>query len=369
MLYYLSEFAGDISILNVFRYVSFRAGAAGFTAFLSAILLGPLTIRVLRGFQTTAPDHLDGVVPDEQRDLGKGEVPTMGGVLILYSVVLAIVLWAVPNGLVKVFLGLLIALGLVGFLDDYKKVSQNDKVGLSARWKFVFQILISAAAVYCLDAVTSNHVRQLMVPFLKDPVIADMGLFAAIAFGCLVLVSSSNAVNLSDGMDGLAIGCTIVCAGTYACFAYVCGHKLIADYLFVPFVPGCSEVTVIAAAIIGAGLGFLWHNCNPARMFMGDTGSLAIGGAIGLIAVLVKQEILLLVVGGVFVMEAGSVILQVGYYKITRRLTGTPKRLFLCAPFHHHLQRLGWTETQIVVRFWIMAIVLAALSLASLKVR
>ena len=192
MLYYLSEFAGDISILNVFRYVTFRAGAAGFTAFLSAILLGPLTIRVLRGFQTTAPDHLDGVVPDEQRDLGKGEVPTMGGVLILYSVVLAIVLWAVPNSLVKVFLGLLIALGLVGFLDDYKKVSQNDKSGLSARWKFAFQILIGAAAVYCLDAVTSNHVRQLMVPFLKDPIIADMGICAAIVFGCLVLVSSSN---------------------------------------------------------------------------------------------------------------------------------------------------------------------------------
>jgi phospho-N-acetylmuramoyl-pentapeptide-transferase len=369
MLYYLSEYASNISILNVFRYVTFRAGCAGCTAFILTILFGPMTVRILRRFQTTAPDHLDGVVPDEQRDLTKRHVPTMGGILILYSVVQSIVLWAVPSALVKVFLGLLIALGLVGFLDDYKKVSQKDNAGLSARWKLIFQILICGSAVWHLDAVTCDHVRSLMLPFFKSPVIQDMGIWVTVIFGCLVLVGSSNAVNLSDGMDGLAIGCSVVCAGTYACFAYVCGHKLIADYLFVPFVPGASEVTVIAAAIVGAGLGFLWHNCNPATMFMGDTGSLAIGGAVGLIAVLVKQEILLLVVGGVFVLEAGSVILQVSYYKLTRRLTGTPKRLFLCTPFHHHLQRLGWTETQIVVRFWILALVLAAVGMATLKVR
>ena len=296
----------------------------------------------------------------------------MGGILILFSIILTVLLWAVPNNsLVRISLFLLVALGLVGFLDDYRKVIHKDKKGLSGHWKFFFQIAISLVAVWSLYLVpeAGDNLTKLMIPFFKQPIIEDMWIGVALCFGCLVVVASSNAVNLSDGMDGLAVGCVTICAITYAVFAYFCGHKLFAIYLQIPFVPGCSEVVVIATAIAGAGLGFLWHNCPPASVFMGDTGSLSIGGAIGLIAVLVKQEILLIIVGGIFVIEAGSVILQVGYYKLTRRLTGTPRRLFQCAPIHHHFQKCGWKETQVVVRFWIMAFILAAIGLATLKIR
>lgn len=372
MLSYLSEWSTEISFLRLFQYVTFRAGGAALTAFLLTILLGPMTIRLLGRQSATAPDHLDSVMPDEFRNPDKRHVPTMGGILIVFAIVCTTVLWANPtNSLVHIFLAVLVALALVGFMDDYRKVIHRDKAGLVGRWKLLFQIVIGLTVVWFLHGApeTGDNVRRLMLPFLKHPLIENMALWLALPFGCLVVVSASNAVNLSDGMDGLAVGCTAICAATYACFAYVCGHRVLADYLLVPFVAGCSEVVIFAAAITGAGLGFLWHNCHPAGMFMGDTGSLSIGGAIGLIAVLVKQEILLLVVGGVFVVEAGSVILQVGYFKLTRQLAGTPKRLFLCAPFHHHLQRKGWTETQIVIRFWILAILLAAVGLATLKVR
>ncbi len=336
------------------------------------LLLGPLVIRILERYQATAPDHLDGVLPKEVLDPKKRTIPTMGGVLILFAVILSIALWAVPhNPLVQVFACLMIALGVLGFVDDFLKVIKKNKDGLSARCKLIFQVLIAVTAVWCLSEIpeTSANLRKLMVPLSKHPIINDMGLWAALAFSSLVVVGSSNAVNLSDGMDGLAIGCTVICTVTYACFAYACGHKYFALYLQIPYVPGSSEVVVIAMAIVGAGLGFLWHNCPPAAIFMGDTGSLSIGGAIGLIAVLVKQELLLIIVGGVFVVEAGSVILQVSYYKLTRRLTGTPKRLFHCAPIHHHFQKMGWKETQIVIRFWIIAIILATVGLATLKIR
>ena len=375
MLYYLYSLSSEyetLSFLRLFKYVTFRAGGAAFTAFLLTLLLGPSSVRVLTRYQATAPGHLDNLLPREELDARKKHVPTMGGVLILFSVILAVALWANPyNPLVRIFLGLLIALGLVGFLDDYRKVIHKNKDGLAGRWKFILQVLIGLVAVWCLRLIpgTGDNLTKLMVPFFKQPVIENMWLWTALSFGCLVVVASSNAVNLSDGMDGLAVGCTIICAITYAIFAYFCGHKFFAIYLQIPFVPGCSEVVVTATAIAGGGLGFLWHNCPPAAVFMGDTGSLSIGGAIGLIAVLVKQEILLIVVGGIFVLEAGSVILQVAYYKITRRLTGTPRRLFQCAPIHHHFQRSGWKETQVVVRFWIIAFILAAIGLATLKIR
>lgn len=375
MLYYLSYLGAShesLSFLRLFRYVTVRAGGAALTAFLLALFLGPFTVRMLKRLQATAPGRVDGIIPDDKVDKGKRNVPTMGGILILAAILAAVGLWAVPgNPIVQVFIFVLIALGAVGFIDDFHKIRQQSKDGLTATAKFTLQVAIGLLAVWRLHAIpeTKGYLASLMVPFLKDPVIDNMGLVLTLIFGCLVVVGSSNAVNLSDGMDGLAIGCVIICAAAYACFAYVCGHKYLALYLTVPHIPGSSEVVVIATAICGAGLGFLWHNCHPAAMFMGDTGSLSIGGAIGLIAVLVKQELLLLVIGGVFVAEAGSVILQVAYYKLTRRLTGTPRRLFLCAPIHHHFQIHGWKETQIVTRFWILGLLLAALGLATLKIR
>ncbi len=375
MFYYLnflSSYADQLSFFRLFKYVTFRAGGAAFTAFILTLLLGPLTIRLLTKLQTTTPPRVEGIFTDEEIGIRKRHVPTMGGILLLFSIVITILLWANPtNSLVIVFLTLLISLGLVGFVDDFLKVKFQNKDGLAGRWKLLLQFIIGGLAVWSLHLVpeTGGNITKLMLPFLKQPIIENTGIIFAIMFGSTVVVASSNAVNLSDGMDGLAIGCTIICALAYACFAYFCGHKYLALYLHIPFIPGSSEVVVIAVSIVGAGLGFLWHNCYPAAMFMGDTGSLSIGGAIGLIAVLVKQEILLIVIGGIFVIEAGSVILQVAYFKLTRYFTGEAKRMFLCAPIHHHFHKSGWKETQIVIRFWIIAILLAFVGLATLKVR
>jgi phospho-N-acetylmuramoyl-pentapeptide-transferase len=372
MLYFLHEIgleSDSFSFLRLFRYVTFRAAGAGAFAFLLVLLLGPYTACRLRRLKALGLSRVPGAEVNEHK-IG---VPTMGGLLILIGIIASILLWAIPNALVLIFLGLLIATGFVGFLDDYKKLLNQNTDGLSERGKLIFQAFIGLCAVYALHAIpeTGENVRKLMFPFFKDPVVENMALWLAIPFGGLVVVATSNAVNLSDGMDGLAIGLSIICAITYAIFAYICGHSIFANYLQVPFVPGCSEVVVIAGAMVGAGLGFLWHNCYPAAMYMGDTGSLSIGGAIGLIAVLVKQEILLVLVGGVFVAEAGSSLLQRYYYKLTRKLTGEPKRLFKCAPIHHHFEKKDdpWHETQIVIRFWIIGIILAALGLATLKIR
>ena len=372
MLYFLHEIGMEnesLSFLRLFKYVTFRAAGAGTFAFLLTLLLGPFTVRRLRALRALGLSR----VPGAEDNADKIGVPTMGGLLILIGIVVSIVLWAIPNALVMIFLGLLVAMGFVGFLDDYKKLLKKNTDGLSEGGKLLFQAIIGLCAVYALHVIpeTGDNVRELMFPFFKSPLVENMALWLAIPFGGLVVVATSNAVNLSDGMDGLAIGLSIICAVTYAIFAYICGHSIFADYLQVPFVPGCSEVVVIAGAMVGAGLGFLWHNCYPAAMYMGDTGSLSIGAAIGLIAVLVKQEILLVLVGGVFVAEAGSSLLQRYYYKFTRKMTGEPKRLFSCAPIHHHFEKKEnpWRETQIVIRFWIIAIILAALGLATLKIR
>ncbi len=375
MLYYLHMLGTqhpELSFLRLIRFVTFRASMAGLTGFLLVLFLGPLTIRLLRRFQAISPPRLEGLAPNDQIAEIKRRVPSMGGILIVVATLIAIHLWAIPNqALVLIFGGLMLGMGIIGFLDDYLKVKKKSRDGMSGRTKFICQIILAIIAVWLLDQVpeAGGYVRKLMLPFFTGPVVNNLPLWLAIGIGVLVVVGSSNAVNLTDGMDGLAIGCTVICSLAYAVFAYVCGHFETANYLRIPFLPGSSEVTVIACAMAGAGMGFLWHNCYPAGMFMGDTGSLALGGAIGLIAVLVKQELILVVIGGIFVVEAGSVILQVSFFKLTRRLTGEPRRLFLCAPYHHHLQRKGWTETQVVVRFWILAAVLAGCGLATLKIR
>ncbi len=342
-------------------YVTFRAGAAAFTAMLLVLLFGPLTVRLLKDFVSPNryKDYVQNVAPI------KDKTPSMGGLLIIASILVSMLLWGnLTNVLVLIFLGAMLGFMTLGFADDYCKVRLKSKDGVSARTKFFFQILISLGAIgaFSLLPETRGYLREFCVPFIKTPVwIMPVGL--AIFFGIIVVVASSNAVNLTDGKDGLAVGCTIFCTLTYAAFAYMSGHKVFADYLSLNYISGAGEVGVFASCIAGACIGFLWYNCNPAAMFMGDTGSLALGGCIGLIAVLVKQELLLILVGWVFVMEAGSVVLQVASVKLTG------KRIFLCTPIHHHFEKKNWPETHIVVRFWIIAGICALIGLASLKLR
>jgi len=370
MFYYLSVLNEEWGPFRLFQYVSFRAGGAAATAFLLSVLLGPLTVRWLKHFRATAPARLEGLVPQELIDRAKDKTPSMGGILIIASIVVATLLWAVPtNHLLPTFLGTTVSLSALGFLDDFAKVAYRRRDGIDSHTKLMFQFTIAIAAVMSLYAApeTGSYIWELMVPLVKAPVLTGVLAMPILVFvlAVFVVVGASNAVNLTDGKDGLAIGSTIFCTLTYAVFAYICGHKVFAEYLLVPFIPGSSEVVVFAAAIVGSGIGFLWWNCHPASMFMGDTGSLALGGAIGLIAVLVRQELLLLLVGGVFVMEAASVLIQVASFKLFGR------RVFLCTPIHHHFERLPkpWAETQIVVRFWILAGIFALMGLATLKLR
>lgn len=366
MFYYLTELSDIFGPFRLFQYVTFRAGCAALTAMMFSFIFAPLTVKILKRFKTAAPSRLKGLVPEQHVNPEKDKVPTMGGILILSSITVSTILWAVlTNPLVVVFLVILLALGGIGFLDDYTKTVHSRRDGIPAGLKLLSQIIIASASVYYLYSLpeTGNLLRQLMFPFLKTPVITDIQIVSAFIFAILVVVASSNAVNLTDGKDGLAVGCSIFCTLSYAVFAYLCGHKVFASYLAIPFIPGASEVVVFASAIAGACIGFLWYNCYPASMFMGDTGSLPLGGSIGLIAVLVKQELTLLIVGGVFVIEALSVILQVLSFKLWK------KRIFLCTPIHHHFEQKGWTESQIVVRFWILSGIFALLGFATLKIR
>jgi len=367
MLSYLAEFSDLFGPLRLFGFVTFRAGGAALTAMVLGFLFGPYTIRTLRRLDANAPSRLKGLVPDEHLDARKDRTPSMGGVLILFCIVVSTLLWGAPgNPLLPAFLITLVTLGLVGFMDDYTKIAHGRRDGISARMKMACQMAIATAAVAYLFAFSSDDLNmwEFMVPFRKLPLLVGAtGAAVSLVVGVLAVIGASNAVNLTDGKDGLAVGCSIFSALAYATFAYVCGHRVFAGHLQVPFIPACGEVTVFAAAIIGACIAFLWFNCHPAAMFMGDTGSLALGGSIGLIAVLVKQELTLVLVGGVFVIEAASVILQVASF----RLAG--KRIFLCTPIHHHFERKGWTETQIVVRFWILAGIFALMALATLKIR
>ena len=367
MFYYLSEFHHQFGPLRLFSFVTFRAAGAAFTAMILVILFGPLTYKLLKRFRLEAKGRYDDIFEDHLIDKNKEETPSMGGILIILSITVSALLWGdLSNSLLKVFLSILLALGGVGFLDDYQKVKRPDTKGVSARFKLFFQIVIAGIAVSFIFQIpsTSDYMFQFMVPFLKEPLFTGLtgGVIVAV-ISILAIVGSSNAVNLTDGRDGLAVGCSIFAALTYAAFAYLCGHRVFAEYLKIPYIQGAGEIGVFAAALAGACIGFLWYNCYPAMMFMGDTGSLALGGTIAMVAVLVRQELTLVVVGGVFVVEALSVILQVSYFKLTGR------RIFLCAPIHHHFERKGWTETQVVVRFWIIAGICALAGLATLKIR
>ncbi|MBN1864259.1 MAG: phospho-N-acetylmuramoyl-pentapeptide-transferase [Victivallales bacterium] len=367
MLYYLKDYEELFGPLRLFSFVTFRAAGAAFTSLLLAVALGPLTVRVLTRLNASAPLRLKDLVPDEQLDYSKEHTPSMGGVLIILSIVVAAMLWGNPgNPILLVFLGTLLALGGLGFLDDYSKVVLRRRDGISARLKIAFQCAIALCAVTFVFSIPTGepYMWTVMVPFLKDPVLTGaVGASVALALGILAVIGASNAVNITDGKDGLAVGCMIFAALAYAAFAYLCGHRIFAEHLHIPYIPGAGEVGVFASAIAGVSIGFLWYNCHPASMFMGDTGSLALGGTIALVAVLVKQELTLIIVGGVFVMECISVMLQVLSYK-TRG-----KRIFLRAPIHDHFERKGWRETQIVVRFWILAGIFALCALLTLKIR
>ena len=347
--------------LRLIDYSTFRSGAALLTAFLLCIFFGPMTVRMLKN--AIAPERLKGLVDDKFIDQQKGKTPSMGGLLIVFAIAVSTGLWSdFSNPLPAVFLGTLLTYCAIGFIDDFYKVYRKDRDGIRGRTKLLLQFLSAGGALWAFHQISPETFTQFTVPFMKGALFV-MPVWLAYIYGALVVVGASNAVNLTDGKDGLCTGCMIFCALAYGVFAYVTGHRVFAEYLDVNYIAGASEVVVLAAALIGACIGFLWFNCHPAAMFMGDTGSLALGGVIGLIAVLVKQELLLIIVGGVFVMEIVSVMLQVASFKLTG------KRIFRCTPIHHHFEQGGWTETQIVTRFWIIAGLLAFSGMATLKIR
>ncbi|MCP5363897.1 MAG: phospho-N-acetylmuramoyl-pentapeptide-transferase [Hyphomicrobiales bacterium] len=362
MLYLLLvPYAEDFALLNVFRYLTFRTGGAVLTALVVSFVLGPGIIRLLKSRQNGGqPIRDDG---PESHILSKRGTPTMGGFLILFALVVSTLLWAdLSNGFVWVALLVTIGFGAVGFLDDYRKVIHRNSRGLPGRAKLILQVAIGISAVVWVNQLTPVDLQNtLTVPFFKM-VLIDLG-WMFVAFAVFVIIGASNAVNLTDGLDGLAIVPVMIAAGVFALIAYLVGNTVFASYLQLHYVPGSGELAVFCGSIGGAGLGFLWFNAPPARVFMGDTGSLALGGALGTISVITKHEIVLAIVGGLFVLEAVSVIVQV----ISFKLTG--KRVFRMAPLHHHFEKLGWAEPTIVIRFWIIASILALIGLSTLKLR
>lgn len=349
------------SAFNIFRYITFRASMAALTAFLISLIFGPWIIRKLSKLKISQTIRKEESVQLYSLHQAKAGTPTMGGILILFALLSATLLWAdlANKYIILVAIGT-VWLGLVGFLDDYLKLKKKNAKGLPAIVKLNGQILLGLfiGAILFLNPQLNT---RLDVPFFKD-VILDLGIFY-ILFVILVITSTSNAVNLTDGLDGLAIGIVIMVAFAYSVLSYISGNIKFANYLLVPYLPGSGELTVFCAGIIGAGLGFLWFNCYPASIFMGDVGSLALGGALGLVAIFIKKELLLVIVGGIFVIEALSVILQVGSFRLRK------KRIFKIAPLHHHFQFMGWSESKVIVRFWILAGLLALLTLVTLKIR
>jgi len=361
MLYLLLvPLADDIGILNVFRYLTFRTGAAIITALAIGLWAGPKIIRWLKSKQGEGqPIRSDG----PQTHLAKKGTPTMGGVMILLALVISTLLWAnLSNGFVWVVLFVTLTYGLVGFGDDFLKLTKRNTKGLSGRQKLIVQFAIALIAAIAVQQLSPDSLNtQLAIPFFKD-VLVNLGWFF-LPMAMLVMVGASNAVNLTDGLDGLAIVPICIVAACFALIAYLAGNAVFADYLQILHVPGTGELAVFCGALIGAGMGFLWYNAPPASVFMGDTGSLACGGALGAIAVAAKHELVLVIIGGLFVAETVSVILQVGSYKLRK------KRIFKMAPLHHHFEQLGWAETKVTVRFWIVAVVLALIGLSTLKLR
>jgi phospho-N-acetylmuramoyl-pentapeptide-transferase len=357
LLYSLHE---DFAVFNVFRYITFRVAAAVVTALLLSMLLGPWFIRTLR--RLSVGQNIRDVGP--QAHQVKAGTPTMGGLLILSATLVPTLLWAsLDNVYVWIVTLVTLAFGAIGFVDDFLKIRRRRNLGLTAGTKFWLQILAAAAMGIALLFLPPAYGFNptLAFPFFKQLVL-NLGLFY-IPFVVLVLVGASNAVNLTDGLDGLAIGATAVAAATYAMFTYIAGNRVIANYLQISYVSGVGEVSIFCGALVGASIGFLWFNSHPAEVFMGDVGSLSLGGAIGSVAVIAKQEILLVLVGGLFVLEALSVIIQVASFKLTGR------RVFRMAPLHHHFELTGWAEPKVIVRFWILSILFALLSLSTLKLR
>ena len=362
MLYnLLFPMADQFAAFNVFRYITFRTGGAVMTALIISFLFGPFIIRTLKSRQNGGqPIRDDG---PESHLLTKQGTPTMGGVLILLALVISTLLWAdLTNGYVWAALGVTVAYGLIGFLDDYRKVSRKRSDGLSGKLKLLLQALIGvAASLWIMQLLPDPLSTTLAVPFLKN-FLLDLGwMFVVVA--TFVMVGSSNAVNLTDGLDGLAIVPVMIAAGVFALIAYLVGHSGFSNYLQIHNVPGTGELAVFCGAFVGGGLGFLWFNAPPARVFMGDTGSLALGGALGTVSVITKHELVLAIVGGLFVLETVSVIVQVVSFKLTGR------RIFRMAPLHHHFEQKGWAEPTIVIRFWIIASILALAGLSTLKLR
>ncbi len=354
LLYPLHE---EYAVFYVFRFITFRTIYAAITALVICFILGPWMIQKLQSLQIGQSIRKLG----PESHFKKEGTPTMGGTLILTAIVIPTLLWAdLTNVYVWVTLLVTVGFGAVGFVDDYRKVKRRNSDGLSARQKMLWQILIALAAGVFLYATPAFR-TTLALPFFKG-LTPDLGIFY-IGFAMLVIVGAGNAVNLTDGLDGLAIGPTIIASGTYLVFAYVAGHARVAEYLQISNVPGSGELAVLCGSMVGAGLGFLWFNAYPAQVFMGDVGSLSLGGALGTIAVITKQEIVLVIVGGIFVVEALSVIFQVTSF----RLWG--KRIFRMAPLHHHFELKGWAEPKIIVRFWIISIILALIALSTLKLR
>lgn len=352
---YLSQF---YSGFNLFQYLTFRSIVSVITALGISLLVGPTMIRRLSKYQIGQTVRDDG----PQTHLVKAGTPTMGGALIIFAIVFSSLMWGeLSSRYLWVALIALVGFGMVGLADDYIKLVRKDPKGLVARWKYFWQSLIGAGIALYLFYTASPVETQLLVPFLKD-VMPQLGiLFIFMAY--FVIVGTSNAVNLTDGLDGLAILPTVLVAGGLGIFAYVTGNQVFSEYLAIPYVQGVGELVVFCAAIIGAGLGFLWFNTYPAQVFMGDVGALGLGAALGAVAVMVRQELVLFIMGGVFVIETLSVILQVGSYKLTG------KRIFRMAPLHHHYELKGWPEPRVIVRFWIISLILVLIGLATLKIR
>jgi phospho-N-acetylmuramoyl-pentapeptide-transferase len=361
VLYWLLyPLAGRYPVFNVFRYITFRSAMSAVTALLLTLTLGPSMIRWLKNAQIRQSIRQEG----PKSHLAKAGTPTMGGLLILLAVFAATLLWMdLSNRFVWIALGTMLGVGAVGFADDYVKFSKRRSLGLTGKGKLIPQFLVALAVGWAITYWASHGAFSTVItfPFLKRLLI-PLGILY-IPFVALVVVGSSNAVNLTDGLDGLAIGAVGIAAGTYAVLAYVTGNFVAARYLQIPFIPQSGELTVFCGAVVGASLGFLWFNCHPAEIFMGDVGSLPLGAAIAAVAIMTKQEILLVIVGGLFVLEALSVIVQVVSFQATGR------RVFRMAPLHHHFELAGWAESRVIIRFWILAILFAVLALSTLKLR
>ena len=361
MLYYLSLFTEDISFLNIFSYITFRTGAAIFTSFLLTLLIGPKVVSKLRSYKIQQIEREYGPASH----LSKSGTPTMGGILIFVSLVLSVLLWARwDNNYIWLLLFTTVTLGIAGVMDDYTKLVKKNPEGMKSSVKFAIQLFTALVVVGYLGAnpPNGNYATSVMIPYMSK-MFVDLSVFY-FAFSMLVIVGSSNATNLTDGLDGLAAGCMVFTAAAYGVVAYLAGNIHFADYLKIIYVPGAGEITVFMGALAGACIGFLWFNAYPAQLFMGDTSSIILGGVIGTAALCVKQELILPIAGGIFVLETLSVMLQMGYFKLTHG-----KRLFKMTPIHHHFELMGIAEPKVIVRFWIVGAMLMLLALASLKIR